>query len=156
VANDTDSVKLNFANVPDQKSFAPAPPGVYTLRVMDYKLSAVKSGKNEGATMIQWTHEIVDEEDEDSKVNGKKVFDNHILTENAYFRMKAFLKALGFDVDDSDSADDVDFAPSSVIGDTFVARLAIEPENKDPKTGKTYAAKNKIAKFIVPGDEDDD
>lgn len=153
--SDTETVKLNFAGVPDQKDFAPAPPGVYTLRVVDYKITTAKSGENAGATMIQWTHEIVDE-GENSKVDGKRVWDNTMLTQKAYFRMKAFLKALGFDLDDSDNADDLEFDPSSVVGDTFVARLKVEPENKDPKTGKTYSAKNSISKFIVPGDEDDE
>jgi hypothetical protein len=154
--SDTGTVKLNFAGVPDQKSFAPAPPGIYTLRVMECKIDSVKNGENAGATMLKWTHEIVDEEP-DSKVDGKKVFDNTVLTKKAYFRMKGLLKALGFtNLDDSEDADDLEFDPTTVIGDTFVAHLGVDPESKDPGTGRTYPAKNKITKFIVSGEEDDE
>lgn len=146
------AIKVNFAGVQDQKKFDPAPPGVYVLKVTDYKETTVKSGDNAGADMITWTHEIVSD---DKDLNNRKVWDVMVFTDKALFRLKGFLKALGYEVDDSEDAQDVDFDPDTVLGEEFRARLSVEPKSKDPVTGKEYPAKNKIARFLMP-DEDDD
>lgn len=143
--------KLNFAGVPDQKSFDPAPAGEYELELTDYKEDEVRSGDNAGATMYKLTWEIKD--DANDKVDGKKVFDNQTYTEKAMFRVKAMLKAFGYEVPDDDGADDVDFEYDDLLGQKLRARLSVQPESKDKVSGRMYAAKNQIAKYIIPGDE---
>ena len=147
------ATKLNFAGVEDQKSFRPAPAGVYTLELTDYKEDTVKNGDNKGATLLKFTYEI---RSEDEALDGKKVWDNATVTKKAMFRIKAMIKAFGVEVDDSENADDVEVEWDDFLGESLVARLSLVPATKDPNTGREYAAKNSIAKFIIDGEEDDE
>lgn len=144
--------KLNFAGVPDQLDFKPAPAGVYTLELTDFKERAVQNGPNKGASMFSLTFEIRDENDD--KLDGRKVWDNQVFTEKSMFRIKGMLKALGYDIPDGDDAEDVDFEYDDLLGQTLRVRLGVQNATKDPESGKEYPAKNTIAKFLMPDEED--
>lgn len=144
---------VSFAGVEDQKDFTPAPAGVYVLKFTDYKEKEVQSGDNKGAEMYALTFEIVSE---DEDVNGKKVFDNQVYVKKAMFRVKAFLKAQGYEIDDSDGAEELNFEYSELLGNQLYARVTVQPESKDKVTGRVYPAKNQIAKFLIQGDHDEE
>jgi hypothetical protein len=139
---------VNFAGVPDQKSFEPVPAGEYRLSLQDYKEGTVKSesSENYGATKFDFTYEIVDNENE--KYNGRKIFDNVTITENSLWRLKAMLKAFGAEVPE-DGEIEVDF--DDLLGEELDAKVGIQPARK--VGAQEYAARNRINQFIIADDE---
>jgi Protein of unknown function (DUF669) len=146
------SLKVNFAGVPDQTKFEPVPAGIYTLLLDNVVDSEVSQGDNAGEPMFKLTWEI---QSEDEDLQGKKVFDNLVLVQNSLWRLKAMMKAFGFEIDDSEGADDIEFEFEELLGKELQARLSVSAKQKDRKTGNEYPAKNKIAKFIIPGEDED-
>jgi hypothetical protein len=146
--------KLNFAGVEDQKDFTPLPAGVYTVELVNATEATIKNGANAGATRYALTWEVRD--DSDPKIDGRKVWDNQMFTEKAMFRVKGMLKAYGFEVPDTDDAEDVEFEYDDLLGVPIKVRLKVTNASKDPETGREYPAKNEIQKYIVPGADDDE
>ncbi|HST77280.1 MAG TPA: DUF669 domain-containing protein [Verrucomicrobiae bacterium] len=139
---------VNFAGVPDQKSFDPVPAGEYELELQDYKEGTVKSetSANFGATKFDFTYEIVNCDEE--KYNGRKIFDNVTITENSLWRLKAMLKAFGADVPEEGEIE-VDF--DDLLGESLSAKVGVQPARKVGT--QEYTARNTIRQFMVP-DED--
>ena len=146
------SLKVNFAGVPDQKKFEPVPAGVYTLLLDNFTEGEVGQGENEGQPMFKLTWEVQSEE---TDLQGRKVFDNLVIVKNSLWRLKAMLKAFGYDIDDSEDAEDIDFEFDELLGRELQARLSVSAQSKNKKTGDVYPPKNKIAKFIIPGEDDE-
>lgn len=136
---------LNFAGVPDQKSFEPIPAGKYILTLMEYKEGTVTgdTSKNKGATKYDFTFEVSDNEED--KYNGRKVFDNVTLVESSLWRLKAMLKAFGLDIPEEG---DFDFDFDELIGEQLEADVRVQPARK--VGDKEYGAKNAIRQFIIP------
>ena len=135
---------FNFAGVPDQKEFTPLPAGVYELELNDYREGVVKGegSKHKGATMYNFTWEVVDNDEE--KYNGRKIFDNLTIVEDAMWRLKAMLKAFGCDVP-QDGDIDVEF--DDFIGERLTARVGVQ---KARKVGdQEYEARNTIKRFEI-------
>jgi hypothetical protein len=135
---------VNFAGVPDQKSFDPVPAGEYELELQDYKESTVKSesSANYGATKFDFTYEIVNNDEE--KYNGRKIFDNVTITENSLWRLKAMLKAFGAEVPE-DGEIEVDF--DDLLGESLIAKVGVQNARK--VGDQEYPARNRINQFII-------
>lgn len=81
------ALSFDFTNV-EEKEFGPLPAGEYNVYVFDVKQKISNSGNE----MLQVTFSVADGE-----YTGRKFNDFMVLTQNALWRIKAFLSALGFD-----------------------------------------------------------
>lgn len=141
-------VTLNFAGVPDQKSFEPIPAGKYILQLVEYKEGEVtgENSKNKGATKYDFTYEVTDNDVEE--YNGRKLFDNVTLVENSLWRLKAMLKAFGLDIPEEG---EFEFDFDELIGENLEASVRVSPARK--VGDREYQARNNISQFIIPETE---
>jgi hypothetical protein len=145
--------RFNFAGVEDQKDFSPVPAGDYTLELTGWKLGKVKNGDNKGASMYTWEWSVAEDDDNPEETHNRKIFDQMPIMKTTMWRLKAMLSAFGFEVPDDDAAEDVEFEEDELLGRTLRARLSIQPESKSDDGTRTYPAKNRINKFLIPGDD---
>jgi hypothetical protein len=145
-------LKVNFAGVPDQKSFEPVPAGRYMLELSDYIEDEVSQGENEGQPLYKLTWEVLSD---DEDLNGRKIWDNLTIMDTTLWRLKAMLKGFGFVIDDSEDAEELAFEFDELLGKTLEAQVSISPKRKNKRTGEEYQPRNKISKFIIPGEDDD-
>jgi len=122
----------------------PIPEGIYKLRCdkVTYKLSAKNSTPMAEATFTIYGPDSAEE------YQGRKVFENFMLAGEGQFKTRQFLSAVGKDEDFV--LEDTD----DLIGLEAGAVIQIEKERTDASTGKAYAAKNKISKFIPENEVD--
>lgn len=153
------STRINFADVEDQKEFSVLPTGKYTLQISDLtEREAGDQAKNPGARILRWEFTVVNDED----YANRKVWDNQACVKDSLWKVKALLKAAGFDVsslgyDPETKEFDQDGEPldmSDIVGETIVGSIGIRPANKDKNTGKDYPQQNRINQFY-PYEEDD-
>lgn len=141
---------LNFAGVGDQVKFTPVPAGKYRMSLVDFtEKAASDKAKNPGATLLGFQWEIVGPDSVDEKYIGRKVFDNITIVENSLWKLKAMLKAFGLDVPDDG---DIDFDPNDFLGQELEAKIKVKPARKQGDA--EYDARNEIAFFIIPGEDD--
>ena len=121
------SVNLDFTDVKD--GFEVVPAGKYPAKVVgcEKKRNKADTGDN-----LNFTYEICD----GGEYDGSRVFDTCALSKNALWRLKAVLKALGFDVSGA-----IDFEPADVIGLECSIEVITEVyEGKDKNRIKTVEA----------------
>lgn len=174
-----EAIHVNFAGVgprQERKAWHPLPAGKYIAEVTDYTKSKVTGGKaeNRGAPMYNWefTLESLENGDEtivanvrdpetqerveqEMKIPGRRVFDNMVVVQSSYWRMRDFLDACGYDTTGS-----INFIPSQMLGERLILELTPQREKKDRKTGDVYKARNRIVAFFplegeMPTHEDD-
>ena len=137
-----ETMRIDFTGVEGQKSFDPLPAGRYTVEVTDYKLGkASENAKNPGATTISWTLEVIENDDE--SLIGRKVWENMTIVGASLWRLKAFMVACGFEVEDGE----FDFNPEEIVGSTLDVKLAIQKGRKNPATGEEYDPRNTVKAF---------
>lgn len=147
---------INFAGVPDQKEFKPAPSGDYVLELTDYQDGTIQSGENRGKDKTSLTYEIVDAEGDLEEYNGRRIYETVTYGEKALPRIKSMLKAFGAEVDESDGADALEFEWDDLLGRRLSARVRSVPAQKDRNdSSKEYPAKNTIGRYLIPGSEEE-
>lgn len=132
----------NAQRLGDMPSGEPVPEGIYALRCDKAELKFSKEKKTPMAE-VTWT--IFGPESAE-EFHGRKVFENFMLDGEGMFKTRQVFEAAGFD-EDFTLEDTDQFLNIEVGGVT-----QIEKERTDTATGKTYPAKNKVAKYI-PLDE---
>lgn len=128
----------NAPRVGDMQSGEPVPEGLYYLRCDKAEYKPTKE-KNEPMAAVQlriFGPEAAEEH------HGRVIFENFMLTGEGTFRTRAFLEHAGKDEDfvleDTDQLLQLEVA----------AVVTVEKEQKDPKTGQVYPAKNRVTRFL--------
>lgn len=154
-------IRINFTGVEGQRSFHLLPAGKYIAAPTDYSEGRVSdAAANAGARMINWEFtlestiggdiEVMTREGETIKVEGRRLFDNMVIIESSYWRMKAYLDAMWYD-----TSGEIELWPDEIIeeGTRLVLEVGIQRAKKDRKTGETYKARNVIRAFHPLNDE---
>lgn len=105
------AIRLDFSNI-EGGEFEPIPAGDYLVEIEKCEEKMSSSGNN----MLAMTFNVVE-----GDYAGRKIFDNYVLTEKALWKLKSLFVALGEDVDGI-----LEFDPSDLIGQTFLATVSIE------------------------------
>lgn len=146
-------MKIDFTDVEGQKTFEPIPGGKYIMEVTGYREgTASSSAKNAGAATISWelTVEstvtgdtvVTDRAGNETKVEGRKVWENMTLVEASFWRLKALLEACGFETEG-----EIDFDPEDVLNCRFIAKVGVDKARKNKETGDEYDARNTVRSF---------
>lgn len=162
-------IKVNFTGVAGQRAFHLLPRGKYIATVTDYTKSTVSDASdNAGAEMINWEYTVectypkletevvarvrtqepgtrnVHVSEEVIKVEGRRLYDNMVIIESSYWRMKAFLEAMWFD-----ASGEMDIWPAEIVeaGIRMVLEVGIQKAKKNRETGETYKERNVIRAF---------
>lgn len=94
-------MNLDFSNVPSRE---PIEEGHYTLRIAKAEEKISKNGN----PMLSVEYDIVGME-------GRKLWDNYVLTDKALWKMQELCKALGYDTETALTLDPVDLVGQEVI-----------------------------------------
>ena len=105
------AIRLDFSNI-EGGEFEPIPAGDYLVEIEKCEAKTSSSGND----MLTMTFNVVE-----GDYAGRKIFDNYVLTEKALWKLKSLFVALGEDVDGI-----LEFDPSDLIGQTFLATVSIE------------------------------
>jgi hypothetical protein len=160
---DEEPIRINFTGVEGRKTFHLLPAGKYIAEVTDYtEDEASDEADNPGARMINWEFTIestVGEEtaivarvkdpetkkvsEEEIKVEGRRVYDNMVMVENSFWRIKSFLDALWLATDG-----EIELWPDQIVGLRLVLQVGMQRAKKDRKTGREYRARNKVNDFL--------
>jgi hypothetical protein len=160
---DEEPIRINFTGVEGRKTFHLLPAGKYIAEVTDYtEDEASDEATNPGARMINWeftiestvgeetaiTARVKDPEtkkisDEEIKVEGRRVYDNMVMVEGSFWRIKSFLDALWFATDG-----EIELWPDQIVGLRLVLQVGMQRGKKDRKTGREYKARNKVVDFF--------
>jgi len=127
----------NAGRIGDMPTSSPFPEGIYHLRCD--KADFGKSAKGQNKVDAQFTVFGPVEADEH---HGRKVFETFMLEGEGRFRLRQFLEVTGEDEDFR--LEDTDQLLKREAG----AVITIEPARKDPATGKSYDARNRIGRFL--------
>ena len=141
------TVKVNFADVEDQRDFSPIPAADYHAMVTNVKNAEVKSGNNKGAPRLNWEFTV-----QGGDYDNRKVFDGHNLVKNQLWKPKALLKAAGFDVP---TDEEFEFDPEDVVGSEVMIKVEVQGAQK-ADDGTEYKAKNNVRAFFPYEESDDD
>lgn len=151
-------LKIDFTGVEGQKAFEPIPSGKYIATVTDYREGVVSDKgsakpENVGKPTVSWMLTVDStlageptvlnkRTSVETKVEGRTVWENMVITENSFWRLKAFLEACGFDVEG-----EIDFDPDEVLNSQLVIKVGISKGGKDRETGEEYDDKNVVRSF---------
>jgi uncharacterized protein DUF669 len=146
--------RINFADVPEQKTFDILPAGQYVSTISNVSTrEAGSNAKYPGALNIRWEFEITNNPEYD----GRKVFDNQTAVENSMWKIKALLDALEFDTDtfaydDEDKTfyvgEDEVLDLEELVGQVLEIKVGVRPARKDTETGKEYDKQNRVNAFF--------
>lgn len=132
----------NAPRLGDMPKGEPVPEAVYHIRCDKAVLKETGAGsKNPGAPMAECTFTIFGPADAE-EFHGRKVFENLMLSGEGMFRLHQLLEVTG--EDDDFILEDTD----QLLGRECAAVIQVEPERKDPQSGKYYAPRNRIARFL--------
>jgi hypothetical protein len=132
----------NGPRLGDLPSGEPVPEAVYHLRLDKVQLkTSGANAKNPGTPMAEAQFTIFGP-DEAEEFHGRKVFENFMLAGGGAFRTRAFLEATG------ESEDFVLEDTEQLLNREVAALVQVEKERKDPETGQTYPARNRITRFM--------
>ena len=113
------SIKVNLRDI-ETKDFDPVDPGTYDVKCVDGELTETSGdGKLGKVPMIKWEFEIIDNDDE--KLNGKKLWTNSTIAPTTLWSLKAMLAATGEYSEDDLSDDNFEFEIEDVVGCTMQA-----------------------------------
>lgn len=163
MTDESEPIRINFTGVEGRKTFHLLPAGKYVAEVTDYtEDEASDEAANPGARMINWEFTIestVGEEteivarvkdpetkkisDEEIKVEGRRVYDNMVMVEGSFWRIKSFLDALWFATDG-----EIELWPDQIVGLRLILQVGMQRGKKDRKTGREYRARNKVIDFF--------
>jgi len=163
MTDESEPIRINFTGVEGRKTFHLLPAGKYIAEVTDYtEDEASDEAANPGARMINWEFTIestVGEEteivarvkdpeskkvsDEEIKVEGRRVYDNMVMVEGSFWRIKSFLDALWFATDG-----EIELWPDQIVGLRLILQVGMQRGKKDRKTGREYRARNKVVDFF--------
>jgi hypothetical protein len=130
--------RVNFGTI---KGLTPIPDGKY-----DVVIREVKPGTSQ-AKLPKMDLTLVIEDAEDETLNGRKVYDTLSFAENAMWRVKAFLLALGYE-DDFDG----EITPADLEGEHLVVTVALDTQTKiNTETGKPYEPRTRVKAFAPAG-----
>jgi hypothetical protein len=104
-------IKLDFSEV-QGGDFEPIPEGDYLVEIEEVK----EKESNSGNQMLQMKFNVVEGEYE-----GRKIFDNYVLTQKALWKLKNLFVALEKDVSGI-----AEFDPKDLEGMKFLATVTIE------------------------------
>jgi hypothetical protein len=161
---DSEPIRINFTGVQGQRSFNLLPAGKYIGAVTDFTEDfASDNAANPGARMINWeftlestvngdtevTSKVKDQEtkttnEEVIKVEGRRVFDNMVIVEGSFWRIKSFLDAMWFDTEA-----EIELWPDEIVedGTRLILQIGVQRAKKNRKTGEEYKARNRIVSF---------
>ena len=161
--DDNEPIRVNFADVPGKKVFYLLPSGKYIAEVTDYTRSVVsEESDNAGADMFNWEFTIESTESgeteitarvrnpetkqaetTDIKVEGRRVYDNMVVVEASFWRMRDFLDACWYD-----TSGEMEIFPDEIIGNRLILEVAPQQAKKNRKTGQEYKARNRVVNFF--------
>jgi hypothetical protein len=128
----------NAPRLGDMPSGDPVPEAVYHVRCDKAEYKVAKGEKKTPMAAVQFT---IFGPEEAEQYHGRKLFENLMLSGEGMFRTRQLLEAAGNDEDfvltDTDQ----------LVGIECQAVVQMEKERKNPETGETYAARNRIARF---------
>jgi len=127
--------KINFAAV---KGIEPIPAGNYLASIID-----VKEGMSKTQNIkfdVQWKVE-------GGPFDGRRIFDTWSFHPDAQFRVKAYLKALGWD-----STFSGDVTPAELVGKTATIVVTIDVSTQTDESGDPYPPRN-VVKKVKPVDK---
>lgn len=111
-------INLDFSNVTGG-NYEPMPAGDYVLEIEDIEERVSKAGNE----MLNITFNVAEGEYE-----GRKIFEFYVLTENALWKLKNLLVALGIDTEGQ-----VDVSVDDLVGEMLIGNVVIqEQEGYDP------------------------
>ena len=118
------AIKVNLRDI-EVKDFDPIPAGTYDVVVAEGEETETKGdGKlGKGVPMIKWTLEVCDNNNE--KLNGRKLFTNSIIHPTTLWNLKAFLLATG-EFDEDDLKDEIDFEIDDIVGCKMLAVVTVK------------------------------
>lgn len=149
----TESTRINFADVDDQKEFSVLPAGKYVADISAFsEKEASSESKNPGARLLRWEFTV----SEGQEYENRKVWDNQVCVSSTMWKIKALFAAAGLDTQkiSFDSEDKEFFLGEDLIdmddlvGTRLTIGIGIRPGNKDPKTGNEYKAQNRVNNFF--------
>lgn len=168
-------IRVNFTGVQGQRAFHLLPRGKYVATVTDFTKSIVAdTSANAGADMINWEFTVectypkmeteviskvrtqepgtrnVHVSEEEIKVEGRRLYDNMVIIESSYWRMKSFLEAMWFD-----ASGEMELWPTEIVESQIrmVIEVGIQKAKKNRDTGETYKERNVIRAFLPHPDE---
>jgi hypothetical protein len=138
--------RIDFTNV-KARDFDPIPVGKYLVAVTDFEKRMTGEGaKNPNQPMYNFEFVVQQPEEIGAmKVAERKLWTNFMPTiETTLGILKAFLGALGDNVDG-----ELSFRPAEILQRDFenrllVVKVGIQPQRKSPDGSKTYEASNNI------------
>jgi hypothetical protein len=146
--------EVDFAGVPDQKEWKPAPSGDYVLELVDAEEGGtIKSGPNKGQPLDKLQFEIVDCVGDLEEFNGRRIYENATYGEKALPRLKTMLKAFGVQgVEDGP----LSFEWDELLGQKLRAKIrSVGPQRDKNDSSIEYPAKNVITRYLVEKDEEE-
>lgn len=128
---------IDFAKVSDPNELIDA--GRYNCTIVHAEPKMSKN--NNPMIAIRWRI------DDDGKWYHRTIFDNLVFTENALWKVRQVLSALGFDKTFSG-----EITPESLLGESATLVVTVKAgEGIDQETGEPYPAKNNISKVLPIG-----
>lgn len=129
---------IDFAKVPDAAE--PLPPGTYNCTIVHAEPTTSKSGGNP-MIKIRWRV------DDDGEFKGRNIFDNLVFSQNALWRVRQVLEALGYAKDFNGVVN-----PENLLGESATLKVTIQAGNGvNPETGEPYPPRNNVAKVLPIG-----
>jgi hypothetical protein len=140
------AIKVNLRDI-ETKNFDPIDTGRYDVKVIDGEMTKTSGeGKLGVVDMIKWELEVIDNDDE--KLNGRKLWTNSTIAPSTLWSLKAMLAATG-QYDEDDLADEnFEFEIEDVVGCTMIAVVTKE---EYPRDSGEY--QNRIKRFKPLGGE---
>ena len=148
----TDSdLRIDFTDVEDQLDFKPIPASKQNVRITDWDQGEVSSdgAKNYGATKISIEYTV-----QDGDYEGRRIWDTFTIVPASFWKLKAFMKAINEDTDQTYSVDELLELCPDFVGRELVVRLKIQQARKDQKTGQDWPARNQVGGYF-PAKESD-
>jgi hypothetical protein len=131
----------NAPRLGDMPKSEPVPESVYHIRLDKATLKKTGAGsQNPGSPMAEAQFTIFGPE-EAEEFQGRKLFENLMLTGEGMFKLRQLLEVTG--EDENYVLEDTD----QLVGRECAAVVQIEPAKKG-EDGKRYDARNKIARFM--------
>jgi hypothetical protein len=134
------SIKVNLRDI-ETKDFDALEAGRYDVKLIDAEMTETSGeGKLGKVPMIKWEFEVIDNDDE--KLNGRKLWSNSTIAPSTLWSLKALLAATGEYDEDDLSDDNFEFELDDVIGCTM---LAVVTKEEYPAGTGEYT--NRIKRF---------
>lgn len=130
--------RVNFNAI---KGLTPLPDGKYDV-VITKAVAGVSKAK-----LPKMDLTLVVEDNDDETLNGRKIYDTISFADNALWRVKALLLALGYEEDF-----DGEITAADLEGEHLCVTVAAEEQTQiNPATGKPYEARPRVKAFAPAG-----